>query len=410
MKTFTKILLPVLAAFVLSGCLKDKMSRTYTIYTPVYKSKQEVLQEITSKPARSIEASGKIYVYGNYLFVSEIDKGVHVIDNSNPSNPVNKSFINIPGNQDIAVKGNTLFADLYTDMLAIDISDPLAAHITSVSASVFPERNSGTLVYFAPDTSRYIVDWIKKDTTVPYSDTYDCRGCLFPNFSAAYSAATPTIGIGGSMARFSVVNNYLYAVNTNTLRSFDINNPASPVKVKDTPLRTGIETIYPFADKLFIGSQDGMFIFDISNPANPVYVSMFSHARVCDPVVTDGDYAYVTLRAGSTCGTTIKSQLNILDITQMDSPKLIGQYDMSSPYGLGKDGNLLWICDGTAGLKMYDAANPQAIQLKTTVTSIEPYDVIPNNGKLIVSAKQGIIQYDYSHPGQMTELSRLKKN
>lgn len=409
MKALTKILLPVLAAFVLSGCLKDKMTRTYTIFTPVYKNKQDVLREVSSKPARSIETPGKIYVYGNYLFVNEINKGVHVIDNSNPSNPVNKSFINIPGNLDIAVKGNTLFADLYRDMIALDISNPLAAHITSTSENVFPDRNSNGLAYFAIDTSTYLVDWIKKDTTVPYSDVFECRGCLAFN-TAATSSASPVAGIAGSMSRFSVVNNYLYAVNTNSLKSFDINNPASPVKVNDMPLRMGLETIYPFADKLFIGSTEGMFIYDISNPVSPHYLSGFSHARVCDPVITDGDYAYVTLRASTACGTAIKSQLNIIDIKQMNTPKLVGQYDMSNPYGLGKDGSLLWICDGRAGLKMYDATDPGAIKLKKTVAGIEPYDVIPYNGKLIVSAKEGIIQYDYSQPGQMTELSRLKKN
>ncbi|MGN6292890.1 MAG: LVIVD repeat-containing protein [Chitinophagaceae bacterium] len=410
MKALTKTLLPVLAAFVLSGCLKDKMTRTYTIFTPVYKNKQDVLREVSSKPARSIESPGKIYVYGNYLFVNEINKGVHVIDNSNPSNPVNRSFINIPGNLDIAVKGNILFADIYRDILAIDISDPLAASITSISAEVFPDRNAGSLFYFIPDTSRYIVDWIKKDTTVPYTDAFECRGCLAYSSTPLASSAVPTVGVAGSMSRFSVVNNYLYTVNTSMLQSFNINNPASPVKVKDVLLRRGgIETIYPFADKLFIGSTSGMLIYDISDPASPVYVSMFSHAMTCDPVITDGDYAYVTLRAGTVCGTTVNSQLNILDIKQIESPKLIGRYDMSSPYGLGKDGNLLWICDGGAGLKMFDASDPGAIKLTKTVAGIEPYDVIPYNGKLIVSAKEGIIQYDYSHSGQLTELSRLKK-
>lgn len=409
MKTFTKTILPVLAVLILSGCLKDKVSRTYTLFTPVYKNKQEVLREITGKPARSMENPGKIYVYGNYLFVNEINKGVHVIDNSNPSNPVKKSFLNIPGNVDIAVKGNILYADIYTDMLTLDISDPLAAHITSITKNVFPERSYGH--GFWADTSQYIVDWIKKDTTVPYEEINECRGCglLLDNFSSA-AAVKATIGIAGSMSRFCIVNDYMYAVSLSTLRSFEISTPATPVKVNDIAFSFGIETIYPFADKLFIGSTTGMFIFDISNPASPAFVSGFSHARVCDPVITDGQYAYVTLRAGNTCGTTTSSQLNILDIKQVNAPVLVERYEMSNPYGLGKDGSLLWICDGTAGLKMYDVSNPKAIRLLKTISSIEPFDVIPVNGKLIVSAKEGIVQYAYSGAGLLIELSRLKKN
>lgn len=410
MKTLTKTLLPILAVLILSGCLKDKVSRTYTLLTPVYKNKQEVLNEVSGKPARSMENPGKIYVYGNYLFVNEINKGVHVIDNSNPSNPVNKSFINIPGNVDIAVKGNILYADIYTDMLTLDISDPLAARITNITKHVFPERNYGHGFY--ADTSQYIVDWVKRDTTVPYKEINECNGCgiVFDNFASLASMTKATVGIAGSMSRFTVINDYMYTVSLSTLRAFNISAPANPVKVKDIPLGFGIETIYPFGDKLFIGSTTSMTIYSISNPVNPTYISGFSHANSCDPVITDGEYAYVTLRAGNICGNITNSQLNIIDIKQINAPVLVERYTMGNPYGLGKEGFVLWVCDGTAGLKMYDVSNPKAIRLLRNITSIEPYDVIPYNGKLIVSAKEGIIQYDCSSPGQMVELSRLKKN
>jgi hypothetical protein len=194
------------------------------------------------------------------------------------------------------------------------------------------------------------------------------------------------------------------------MQVFNIQTPANPESLKTVQLPFGIETIYPFSDKLFLGATTGMFIYDISNAINPTPLGGFSHARVCDPVITDGDYAYVTLRAGSLCGNAMmKSELNILDVKQLNHPVLVQRYDMTNPYGLGKDGNLLWICDGTAGLKMYDASNPQDLKLKKTFSNIEPFDVIPYNGKLIVSAKEGIVQYDYSS-GEMKELSRLKKN
>jgi len=173
-------------------------------------------------------------------------------------------------------------------------------------------------------------------------------------------------------------------------------------------MQFGIETIYPFKDKLFIGSQTGMFIYDISNASNPTYVGAMAHMRSCDPVVTDGDYAYVTLRAGTTCGGLTQSRLEVIDVKQLSSPKLVATYDLSGPYGLGKDGNMLWICDGSAGLKVFDASNPLSVKLVKTYANLEPLDVIPYNGTLIVSAKEGIIQYDYSN-GNMTELSRMKK-
>src|SRR5689334_23116956 len=121
------LLLPVIVCFVLQGCLKDELTKTYSIMTPVYKEKAEVYANIKSNAPQDIKSPGKIYVYGQYIFLNEIDRGVHIIDNSNPANPVRRAFINIPGNLDIAVKGNTLYADLYTDMVVVDISNPLQA-------------------------------------------------------------------------------------------------------------------------------------------------------------------------------------------------------------------------------------------------------------------------------------------
>src|SRR5215204_5111641 len=153
------ILLPFLAitVFVLQSCLKDDVTRTYSIFEPIYKSKAEVHSEIKSSTPVSVSNPGKIYMYGNYIFLNEVNKGVHVIDNSNPASPVIKAFINIPGNVDIAVKGSALYADLFTDLVVVDISNPLDAALIKVVPKIFPER-----VYaagFTPDPTKVIVGW-----------------------------------------------------------------------------------------------------------------------------------------------------------------------------------------------------------------------------------------------------------
>ena len=96
MRKITLLLLPFTLCFILQGCLKDKLTKTYTILTPVYKEKSEVYANIKSNAPRSVESPGKIFIYGNYIFLNEVDKGVHIIDNSNPASPVMKAFINIP--------------------------------------------------------------------------------------------------------------------------------------------------------------------------------------------------------------------------------------------------------------------------------------------------------------------------
>lgn len=115
-----------------AGCLKDSVTRTYTykLFRPVYKTTAEVRANIKSNASVAVQQPGKLFIKGDYIFLNELDKGIHIIDNSNPAQPKNVAFIDIPGNLDLAVKGNTLYADLYTDLVAIDITDPLAAKVT----------------------------------------------------------------------------------------------------------------------------------------------------------------------------------------------------------------------------------------------------------------------------------------
>lgn len=414
-----KYLLPLLLAFTFQGCLKDDLMQTYKVYLPVYKNKSEVYADIKSNAPKNIETPGKLFIAGNYIFLNELNKGVHVIDNSNPANPQIKAFINIPGNVDIAVKGNTLYADLYSDLVVVDIANPLQARFIRFIPYVFPERNYGNGFY--GDSSRIIVDWIAKDTTVKLytggryynmllASSYQSVTGLAGNGGGGIMNATGPVGLAGSMARFSVVNNYLYTVNYSSLRSFDISSNQDPVSSSTRQMGWNIETIYPFNSRLFIGSQNGMFIYDIStNPGSPTALGQFAHARACDPVIADNNYAYVTLRNGTTCQ-TFSNQLDIVNINNLLSPVLATTYQMTNPHGLSKDNNLLFICDGAAGLKIYDATNPLNLVLKQHITGIETFDAIAWNNNLLVVAKDGLYQYDYSNPANITLKSKLNVN
>jgi len=405
-------LLPVFALIVLStGCMKDNITKTYQIMTPVYADKAEVFANIKSGPAQTMTKAGKIFIRGNYLFINELDKGVHIYDNANPTNPRAVAFIRIPGNIEVAVSGHYLYADMYTDMVTIDIADPLQAKLVDTSFAVFPERayENG----FAPDNSKIIVDWIIKDTTITIDGSTagiypgGCPNCSYYAVPAAQDKANYVPGIAGSMARFVIVNKYLYAVNNASLLVYDINNEANPVRKSQQFLRWPIETIYPFRNNLFIGSTSGMFIFNIDNPVEPEEVSSFSHASACDPVVSDGDYAFVTLRSGGACAGN-SNQLDVVDVSTLVHPELIKIYPMTGPNGLGKDGNLLFICDGTDGVKVYDAENVYDLKMINRIRDIDAYDVIPWANRLLVSASEGIMQYDYSDPLNIQLLSTIR--
>ncbi len=400
--------------FVFNSCVKDTCTRRYTFWEPVYRTRDEVRANIKNNAPREIEHPGKIFIRGNYIFLNEIDRGIHIIDNSNRSAPRSIAFIDIPGNLDMAVKGNMLYADFYTDLVAIDISNPLQVVVKKFTENIFPERYWGN--GFSPDQTMVIADWRRRDTIV---EAY-CggNGGLFGRLkssevfmasadaAAAGGAGGSPFGVGGSMARFSIVNNHLYAVNNSSLNVVSIANAADPVFSNKVNIGWGIETIYPFSNRLFIGSNSGMFIFDISNPTNPVQRGSFSHARSCDPVIADNTHAFVTLRSGNEClGYT--NQLDVLDIADLDRPSLIKTYPMTNPHGLAKDGNTLIICDGRAGLKFYNVSDVRNLILQKNIAMPDTYDVIALNGWVLVVAKDGLYQYDFSNISNINLLSKM---
>lgn len=413
MKNIIKITCIAFAAItllVLQGCVKDvrKNTYTYTYFEPVYKPLAQVLANIKSNPAKAVVNAGKICIKGSYIFLNEVNKGIHVIDNRNPAKPVNIAFIDVPGNVDLAVKGNTLYADFYADLLAIDITDPLHASVKNTVHHLFPERS---YFNYTADSSMIITDWIKKTRTVdgPYPVMYP-GGVLYNSVDAGFSlsnkATAAPVGINGSLSRFALIDKNLYCVGFDSLRIADVSVENKPVPAGVVGIGWGIETIFPMKDKLFIGSSSGMSIYSLQDPLHPEKVGLFEHVGSCDPVIADGDVAYVTLHGGTQCG-GYSNQLDVLNVADIFSPALIKTYPLTSPRGLSKDGNLLFICDGSDGLKIFDAANPSLISLKFTFKTGEANDVIAYDHLAIVMAADGLYQYDYSDKSDIKYISKI---
>ena len=129
----------------------------------------------------------------------------------------------------------------------------------------------------------------------------------------------------------------------------------------------------------------------------------------CDPVVVQDNLAYVTIRSGVTCGGSDVNELQVIDISNLANPILLSTFEMFNPHGLGIDGNVLFICDGEAGLKVFNAENPLTIgnQLIHQFQNIQATDVIPHNQIAILIGENGLFQYDYSNPEHITLLSTI---
>ncbi len=414
-KTLQSIALLSAMAIIFSSCLKDKCEQLYTYkyYKPIYMSFEDLRIAVKNLPATDLKSVGKIYYKAPYIFVNEIDKGIHVIDNTNPSAPQNVAFINIPGNLDIAIKDNILYADSYIDLVALDISNPLAAVEVWRSQQVFPQRNYNGWVGDA--TLGVITNWIETDTMISQDCTnysywlYDKGGfAVSETASGGLSNTTPGspgVGVAGSLARFGISNDYLYCLANPSIQLFDIQNPGTPINNGVVSSVWNAETLFPYQDYLFVGTTTGVSIYSNTNPSSPYFLTTVTHVTGCDPVVVEGNYAYSTIHAGNMCGQSW-NELSVIDISNISSPYISATYNLSSPYGLGIDGDKLFVCDDAAGLKMYDASNPNQLKLMQTVTAGNTRDVIPLGEEIILVSTTGIYQFDYS-TGTMVQLSML---
>jgi hypothetical protein len=93
----------------------------------------------------------------------------------------------------------------------------------------------------------------------------------------------------------------------------------------------------------------------------------------------------------------------------LNLPKMVMSYGLTNPHGLGKDGDLLFICDGSAGLKVYDASDPKNItgNLIYSYPNIQAFDVIPIGKILVLIGDNGLYQYNYSNVKNISLLSSI---
>jgi hypothetical protein len=152
------------AIFLQCGCepTEENLVSQTVGYKPVYGSQEAVAIELTDPVP--VKHPGKIYEYGEYLFVNELTKGIHVFNNINPGDPKPVAFIKIIGNSDMAIRNNILYANHMGNIVAIDLKDlnsielvaslPLQAY----TAGVLPPKGS----YFeCIDPEKGVVlDWL----------------------------------------------------------------------------------------------------------------------------------------------------------------------------------------------------------------------------------------------------------
>jgi len=112
-----------LCILTLSAC-ENKVTEmvTYKINEPVFMATETFRNSAkVTTIARNISSIGKMCFYDHYLYISEPEKGIHIINNTDPANPQQTGFIELLGNADLAIRNGMLYADSYIDLVWFDV-------------------------------------------------------------------------------------------------------------------------------------------------------------------------------------------------------------------------------------------------------------------------------------------------
>ena len=122
----------LIAIFFTASCEWDSVNNAdeewvdVTYVTPVYETASSLVDQVVVVEPKEQTSLGKIITYQNYVFINEPMEGIHVVDHTDPSNPINLSFLSIPGNLDMSIVDDHLYVDMFSSLAVFDIRDVLS--------------------------------------------------------------------------------------------------------------------------------------------------------------------------------------------------------------------------------------------------------------------------------------------
>lgn len=410
----------VISLFVFSSCEDDfgKKTVSYTKATAIYGDIETLRATPIAGNARVIEDAGKIFVYDDMILVGEEGHGIHVIDNSYPSNPIPVAFLNIPGNREYFVSDGVLYAESVYDMLKIDISNMKQPVIlerveNAFLATLYGESGEAIIGFDYENVTEELAldDPIFDYETYDNVYYYDVDQSLIPQSSVPASFAGNSGNAIGSVNRIVEHNGYVYAVSRGKMNVF--NAQGGFEQVYSEYVGWNMETVFPMGDRLFVGTSSSVDIFNISNPESPYLQSSYFHMTSCDPVLPINETtAYVTLRTGdfSECPGD-ENELLVIDISHDEYVEEVQQISMNSPFGMSLIEDRLYVGEGASGVKVFDASDRRNLKLLQFDHSVDAYDVIAHPkyfNILMLAGPDGLLQYQLDGGTDLQLISNIQ--
>ena len=234
----------------------------------------------------------------------------------------------------------------------------------------------------------------------------------FGSLGSSDAAANAT---QGSYTNMLVIGDFMYVINKEKLQTYSLQQADNPTLLDGQEVGFNIESLLHHKGSLFIGSAQAMFIYEIDDKGIPNrtsitdYESLGNDFCMNDPIaVNDGNaFASLSSRSVGECGRFDMNEIRVYDITNLEDPRLMQTVAMDSPRGIALDGDILFVCEAEIGLKVLDVSNPDNPVQIYHFAGFKAFDVIANDGLLVVVGPEKIYEYDYSDIHNMKYLSEL---
>ena len=146
-----------------------------------------------------------------------------------------------------------------------------------------------------------------------------------------------------------VDGNNIYLTNNRGVDILDISDISNPRKISTIRIQDGAFGIYVEDGVAYIAGETGLTITDVSDPEHPEIIGSFYDGGVNRNVRIRGSYAYVT---------DYEDGLEIVDISNLSNPVMVGRYSLVDARGVEVVGDIAYVTSSGTGLRVLNISNP----------------------------------------------------
>ena len=221
----------------------------------------------------------------------------------------------------------------------------------------------------------------------------------------------------GSYSSMVTIGSKLYTVSKEDLSTVDISDPVNPKLIDRQHVGFMIENLYHTSGILFIGSQSAMHIYTINNNGVPEkrsttpYINFGTDVLPCDPVISDGNFAYATLSSSfdAACGRSVLvNELRTYNVKDLSNPILVSTNQMQNPKGLALANEKLYVCEPNFGLSIFSVTDRSLPQPQQTIHDCNCFDVIVKDQLILAVGKKEIFQFAIGPNHAITKLQTIR--